>query len=836
MQILLTQMIDADGTHVGNRCFMRDISDRKHAEAAILRSERQFRSVFEQAGVAVGIIDSLSGRVVRINGKYEELIGYSNAEITEKTWMDITHPDDLQTDLANMDDLTEGVVEHFTIEKRLIHRNGSVIWINLTVSPLWDDGDNFRQHIVIIEDITARKQANVDIEVRTQQQAAVIQLGQRVLAGDNIADLIQVAMKSTAAALDVEFIEVLHLTQDNQALRFDDCLGWHDSAILKGAIPVTPQSPSGLTILSNAPVVVEHFPSDERFTMTQAHEDHQVISGAAVVIQGQSKPYGVFGAYTKQRRTFSSRDVSFLQTIANTLGEAIERSRVVEALVKSEQRLQLVTDAMPAFVSYLHADQCYGFVNRYYEEMFGISREEIIGKPVWDVLGEDVYQTIKPRIDSALAGQRQQFETTFALRDIGMRTLSTEFLPDISPEGVVRGFYTLAVDITKRKQAEEAIRQSEHRLRMITEHIPAYIAYMDANERFQYVNQRNADFKKMLPEKLIGTHLADVIPKERYRKLQPPIQRVLAGETVEFESTSDYGRHGTLTIHSLFVPDIDLNDNVCGYYSFTTNITERRRAEQQARERLDQLSHVMRLATAGEMATGLAHELNQPLSASVTYAEICLNMIESNSKDIPKLKPILTSIKQQTLRASEIVRRMRSYVKKEAFYPSACAPKVLLDNVVALLSYELSMEDIRIDVTIPTDIENVYADQVQIEQVLINLLRNAMESVADNDFGESEHGRIEVEAASTDDGFVVLTIRDSGPGVSSEAAGKIFDAFYSTKSKGMGMGLAICRTIVETHGGIIKLISDADNGATFQLTLPKATEQHLLETAIATDS
>lgn len=835
MQILLTQMNDADGTHVGNRCFMRDISDRKQAEAAILRSERQFRSVFEQAGVAVGIVESKSGRIVRINDKYEQLIGYSNAEVTEKTWMEITHPDDVQPDLENMDDLADGRLEQFTMEKRLIHKNGSVIWINLTVSPLWNDGDNFNQHIVIIEDITARKQADIDIEVRAQQQAVIVQLGQRVLVGDSIAELFQVAMGLATAALDVGLSMVLHLSPDNRELRFDDCLGWNDSLMKERVIPVTPQSQAGFTILTNAPVVVDHLPSDVRFEMTQAFKEHQVVSGATVVIQGQSKPYGVFGVHTNQPRAFSPRDVSFLQTIANTLGEAIERSRVVEALVKSEQRLQLVTDAMPAFVSYLHANRCYGFVNSYYEEMFGIAREEIIGKPVWEILDKDVYQTIEPRIDSALAGQRQQFESTLALPNIGMRTLSTEYLPDISPEGVVRGYYTLAVDITERKQSEVAIRQSEHRLRMITEHIPAYIAYLDANERFQYVNQRNAEFKGLTLENIIGTQLADVIPTERYRKLQPKIRRVLAGETVEFETTSDYARHGTLTIHSSFVPDIDLEGNVCGYYSFTTDITKRRRAEQQARERLDQLAHVMRLATAGEMATGLAHELNQPLSASVTYADICLNMIESKTEETAQLKPILSSLKQQTLRASEIVRRMRSYVKKEQFYPSTCATKELLDNVLALLTFELSSEDIRVDVTIPANGAKVYVDQVQIEQVLLNLLRNAIESIADNDFGESEHGRIEIEVAAYDNSFVVLTIRDTGGGVSAEESSKVFDAFYSTKPKGMGMGLAICRTIVEAHSGSIQLISDGNGGATFQLKLPKATEQQVLEATTAAE-
>ena len=149
----------------------RDITARKRAEETLRKSEERFRSVFEQAGVAVGVAESRTGRFVQINSKYADLIGYSNEEITKKTWMEISYPDDIQENLDKTHDLAKGKISEFSLEKRLIHKDGSVIWINLTVSPIWNSGETPKQHIVIVEDITERKRAE-DALRRSEQNLA----------------------------------------------------------------------------------------------------------------------------------------------------------------------------------------------------------------------------------------------------------------------------------------------------------------------------------------------------------------------------------------------------------------------------------------------------------------------------------------------------------------------------------------------------------------------------------------------------------------------------------------------------------------------------------------
>ena len=220
---------------------------------------------------------------------------------------------------------------------------------------------------------------------------------------------------------------------------------------------------------------------------------------------------------------------------------------------------------------------------------------------------------------------------------------------------------------------------------------------------------------------------------------------------------------------------------------------------------------------AGEMVTGFAHELNQPLAAISLLAEASISRLKADPVDYERVSGNLKSLSEQSLRAGAIVDRIRKFVRKEEFQQTLCRIDVLFEETLSLLHQELAENEISVAIQIPASLRQVYVDRVQIEQVLVNLVHNSVDALSEC---QSAPRRLELTAREESDRFVEVSVRDFGPGMPDDAADKVFDAFYSTKSKGMGMGLAICRTIIETHGGHISMVPHPHSGVTCRFTLP----------------
>jgi C4-dicarboxylate-specific signal transduction histidine kinase len=230
-----------------------------------------------------------------------------------------------------------------------------------------------------------------------------------------------------------------------------------------------------------------------------------------------------------------------------------------------------------------------------------------------------------------------------------------------------------------------------------------------------------------------------------------------------------------------------------------------------------ELAHMSRLNALGEMATGLAHELNQPLAAIGMFAESCVMKVNSNAGN-GGLTPILRKIQDQSFRAGQIIHRLKMLVKKGTFRREAIRVEEIFDDVLALLEPELKGEDVVVDVQLPDDLPTVHGDTIQLEQVVLNLVRNATEAIKEDD---SHRREIILQASAFEQGTVEISVHDTGPGMNEETMRQVFDAFFTTKSDGMGMGLAICRTIIEAHGGEISASPNPDRGVTFRIALPE---------------
>jgi PAS domain S-box-containing protein len=257
--------------------------------------------------------------------------------------------------------------------------------------------------------------------------------------------------------------------------------------------------------------------------------------------------------------------------------------------------------------------------------------------------------------------------------------------------------------------------------------------------------------------------------------------------------------------------------------AFVLDLTERKRAEAEARESERryrdmemELAHANRVATMGQLAASIAHEVNQPIGAAVTSAEAALRWLNCKPPNIERVQQGLARIVEDGVRAGEVINRIREHVKKAPPRKDAFEINETISQVIGLARGEMSKNGVSVRTTLAAGLPLVRGDRVQLQQVILNLIINAIEAMASIVQGERE---LLISTAADADSLRV-SVSDSGPGLNPESLGRLFDPFYTTKSSGMGMGLSICRSIIVAHGGQLWASANVPRGAIFQFTLP----------------
>jgi len=250
------------------------------------------------------------------------------------------------------------------------------------------------------------------------------------------------------------------------------------------------------------------------------------------------------------------------------------------------------------------------------------------------------------------------------------------------------------------------------------------------------------------------------------------------------------------------------------------DITERKRAEEGVRQAQAERAHVSRLASMGELTASIAHEINQPLTVIVSNANACTRMLSTASPDLDEVRLAVGDIADYGCRASEVISRIRGLVKKSPSVKSPLNVNDVIVEVLPLLHCELEKQRTKLDTRrLQSHLPLVLGDRIELQQVLINLLMNGIESM----LSTMDHPRVlAVQSRVVESGEIAVAVRDSGVGISVDQMGSLFEPFFTSKPGGMGMGLAISRSIIEAHGGKLWASSNPSGGATFQFTLPAA--------------
>lgn len=369
-----------------------------------------------------------------------------------------------------------------------------------------------------------------------------------------------------------------------------------------------------------------------------------------------------------------------------------------------------------------------------------------------------------------------------------------------------------------RRRTDQELRMSEERLELATEAAGAGLWSMDLDTGQVWVSAMTYKLFPFKPgETLTFESFLKVIRPEDRDEVRRAVQRALETDAplmVEYRVDLPDGRSRWISArgHRRCKPDRLMGVSI--------DISARKHAEAESRRHLQALAHFNRVSTMGELTTSLAHELNQPLGAILRNAEAAELLLQSEVPDLDELRAIVTDIRHDDERAGNVIDRLRVLLKRQDIEMRPIGIARLVEEVLSLVRSDALDRQTRLETDIAADLPQVQGDPVHLQQVLINLIMNAMDAMPQD--AANGDRRVVVSARPAGDGLIEVAVSDTGPGIPPGSINRVFEPFFTTKASGMGMGLAISRTIIEAHHGRIRAENNASGGATFAFTLAAA--------------
>jgi PAS domain S-box-containing protein len=501
---------------------------------------------------------------------------------------------------------------------------------------------------------------------------------------------------------------------------------------------------------------------------------------------------------------------------------------------QTEQELRLVIDTIPAIVWRKLPDGSADFTNQRFQEYWDLSAEEGLGWGWVNGIHPDERKKFKEEWRAACAaGEPFDREASLRRADGEYRRVLMRAVPRRDEDGSIVKWYGTTTDIEDHKRAETALRRSEAYLAEAQRlsHTGSFawnvsrgeVLWSDEMYRllgfdratkstlellFQRVHPEDRAFVQATFDRA-SVDGADLDIEHRLLMPEGSVKYVhVVGRTVNDETTS---------IERAGLDSFRLESDGLEFVGAVMDVTAAKRAAEELREAQAALAHVTRVTTLGELTASIAHEVNQPLAAVVANGEACLRWLDRKTPDLDAARRSVESLIIDGNRASEVIRRVRALAKKTDLQMASLDINDVVNEVIALVQREVLSHGVSLRTELAPALPAVLADRVQLQQVLINLVINGIEAMQPVTDRPRE---LVIRSGQDEPDRVLVMVTDCGVGISAENVDRLFNPFFTTKSSGLGMGLSICRSIIEAHGGRLSASSNVKPGATLQFALP----------------
>lgn len=514
--------------------------------------------------------------------------------------------------------------------------------------------------------------------------------------------------------------------------------------------------------------------------------------------------------------------VAFLTTsfiVTNLVARALRLKdlalRNEEKIREAERELRVVVDTIPAAVWSMHPNGSAEFHNRRWLEYTGLSPREAQGRGYRATVHPDDLAR-QQGMEATRLARGEPFEDELRLRrsDGEYRWFLNRVAPLRNELGSLVKWYGASSDIEDRKRAEEGLREKARLLDLT--HDTVFVR--DMNDVITYWNRGAEELYGWTSDQATGNVTHELLQTTFPEPLDAVTQKLLCTGRWEGELVHTK-RDGTrVAVASRWALQRNGSGSPIAILETNNDITEHKRAAEALRDMQVELAHVNRVTTMGQLTASIAHEVNQPLAAVVTHAHAALRWLDGERPNLEEARLALKHIIKDGNRASEVVNRIRALIKKAPPRNDPLNMNEVILETVALARSEILKNGISLKTQLAKGMPLVRGDRVQLQQVLLNLIINALEAMS----GIEGTRELLISTAEGETGYVRVAVCDSGPGLDLHALRRVFDAFYTTKPGGMGMGLSICHSIVGAHRGEIWATADRPQGAAFQFTLPGA--------------
>jgi PAS domain S-box-containing protein len=788
-----------------------DIEDRKRAEEELKKQTAHLDELFELAPHAVVLVDATVS-VIRVNEEFTRMFGYTQDEAVNRPLLDLIAPEERLPEYQNNARLLSSgqKVEAETIRRR---KDGVRIHVSMTASPVLTEGPI--EGYIIYRDITARKRDEEELKKQTAHLDELFELAPHAV--------VLVDADVRVMRVNQEFVRMFGYTAEEAVGRLLQDLVAPEERMAEYRNNARTLS-SGQKVESET---IRRRKDGVRLSVS--------MTASPVLTAGPIEGYIIYRDITQRKRdeALLAGETRLLEMIAK--GDSL--ARLLEALCR------LVEETVPgALCSVLLVDPngrqlrpgaAPSLPLEYTQALDGRVIELGIGPCGNALMSKEAVITSDFRTDERWSEEYRDLALSHGLRACwstpilslagsALGTFAVYYRESRSPtpeeSNVIEQFRDLASIAIERTEAENALRRSE-----------TYLAEAQRLSQTGSFSWQPATDTHTWSEETYRIYQLDPAVKPTLELIRT---RIHPGDLAFFQTAESAGREGKdfAFEHRLLLPDgsvkhvqivahrspNDPNDPM-EFVGAVMDITERKRAEDALdKMRLD-LAHVSRISTLGQMAASIAHEINQPLAGIVLNGNASLRWLAGDPPHLDEAREATRRIVRDGQRAGEVITRLRSLFRREGSPAERLALNDVIQEVMAITRGEMQKAGVTLHIDLSPDLPLVTGDRVQLQQLMLNLIMNAVEAMSDV---QDRSREIRISSGRGPANEVQVAVQDSGVGLDPQGKEKLFDAFYTSKSVGMGMGLAISRSIVEHHGGRLWARSNDGPGATFLFTIP----------------